>query len=120
MTSWLDWEISDDEGDNPFGKPGDFEFNIEYEFDPGDPGYMYDSNGDGYPGYQAHVTLVDAVCKKIHIVDQEKRTPNPEEAKELIRWFWTVLDKKPQIRDQLEERGLEQMTLEPDYDDRDD
>ena len=40
MTSWLDWGISDEEGTNPLGKPGDFEFAIAYDFDPGDPGYL--------------------------------------------------------------------------------
>ena len=65
MTSWLDWGISDEEGTNPLGKPGDFEFAIAYDFDPGDPGYLYDKNGDGCPGYPATVTLTDSTCKSL-------------------------------------------------------
>lgn len=120
MTSWIDWEINDDEGINPLGRPGDFEFNVEYEFDPGDSGYMYDANGDGYPGYPAGVELTNAVCTRVHVEDEQKRAPTPEEAKELANWFWTVLDKKPGIRDQIETHGLEQMSFEPECDDRDD
>lgn len=118
MTSWLNWELNDDEGTNPFGSPGDFEFNVEYEFDPGDPGYMYDANGDGYPGYPAGVDLTNAVCTQVQVANEQKRVPTTEEAKKLVEWFWTVLDKKPQIRDQIETHGLEQMSFEPECDDR--
>jgi hypothetical protein len=116
MTSWLRWELNDDDGDNPTGAPGDFEFEVEYDFDPGDPGYQYDSNGDGYPGHAANVTLGNVVCKKMRI-DNIYREPTLEEKQQLSAWFWTVLDKKPKIRDQIETLGLEQMSFEPDCDD---
>lgn len=117
MTSWLNWELNDEEGTNPLGQPGDFEFNVEYEFDPGDPGYAYDSNGDGYPGYGPSVTLTNSVCKTVCVGAEKKRPPTAEEAAELANWFWTVLDSKPEIRDQMETRGLEQMAFEPECDD---
>ena len=120
MTSWLDWEISDEDGDNPLGQPADFEFNVEYDFDPGARGNEYDSYSDGYSGHQANVTLTNAVCKKLRVGDQKQRTPTPDELVALSGWFWFVLDKHPEIRDQIEERGLEQMSIEPDYDDLDD
>lgn len=117
MTSWIDWEINDDEGTNPLGRPGCFSFNVEYEFDPGDPGYMYDANGDGYPGYPPGVDLVSAMCTQVHVDGEHKRTPNPTETEELAIWFWTVLDKKSEIRDQIETHGLEQMSFEAECDD---
>ena len=120
MTSWISWEISDNDGTNPLEKPGDFEFRIAYDFDPGDRGCMYDSNGDGYPGYEASVTLTDAVCETVSVVDEKKRPPTHEEAKALADWFWTELDRHPEIRDQIQTSGLEQMSFEPDCDDLDD
>ena len=117
MTSWIDWELNDDEATNPLGQAGDFTFNVEYEFDPGDPGYMYDANGDGYPGYAACVDLTGAVCTQVHIDAEQKRAPTPEEAERLANWFWTVLDKNPKIRDQIETQGLEQMSFEAECDD---
>ncbi|NDC55286.1 MAG: hypothetical protein EBZ69_00365 [Alphaproteobacteria bacterium] len=117
MPSWLNWEISDDEGTNPLGQPGEFEFNVEYDFDPGDPGYMYDRNGDGYPGYPPTVTITGAVCKSVCVGEEKERQPTKEEETALSEWFWVVLDKRPEIRDQMEEHGREQMTFEPDCDD---
>jgi len=118
VTSWMDWEISDDEGSNPFGVPGEFEFNVEYDFDPGDPGCQYDSNGDGYPPYPPNVTLSHAVCKRMTLENLGQKVPTQEEVAKLTDWFWTVLDKRPGIRDQMEEFGVEQMAFEPDDDGR--
>lgn len=116
MTSWMRWELNDTDGNNPTGAPGDFEFEIEYDFDPGDPGYQYNNNGDGYPGHGANVTLCHAVCKRIYTGDT-KRNPSPEEKEQLSAWFWDVLDKNSQIRHQIETLGFEQMSFEPDWDD---
>jgi hypothetical protein len=114
MTSWINLEISDNDGTNPLEKPGDFEFRIEYDFEPGDPGCMYDSNGDGYPGHDASVTLTDAICEALQCVgDEKKRAPTHEEAKALADWFWTELDRHPEIADQIQTFGLEQMSFEP-------
>jgi len=114
MTSWINWEISDNDGTNPLEKPGDFEFRIEYDFEPGDPGCMYDSNGDGYPGHDASVTLTNAICEALQCVgDENKRAPTHEEAKALADWFWTELDRHPEIADQIQTFGLEQMSFEP-------
>jgi len=114
MTSWINWEISDNDGTNPLEKPGDFEFRIEYDFEPGDPGCMYDSNGDGYPGHDASVTLTNAICEALQCVgDEKKRAPTHEEAKALADWFWTELDRHPEIADQIQTFGLEQMSFEP-------
>lgn len=116
MTSWLRWEINDDDGENPTGAPGDFEFEVEYDFDPGDPGYQYDNNGDGYPGHAASVTLFNAVCKKIRTATTQCEL-SVKEKEQLAAWFWEVLDKNPEIRHQIETLGLEQMSFEHDWDD---
>lgn len=121
MTSWLNWELEDEDGDNPVLSAGAFEFTIEYDFEPPDPGYMYDSNGDGYPGHDASITITNAVCKNLReTIGGTWRVPSPEEAVALSDWFWTVLDKQPKIRHEIEQSGIEQMMLEPDYDDVDD
>jgi hypothetical protein len=120
MTSWLDWDISDNDGTNPLGQPADFEFRIEYDYDPGDPGYMYDSNGDGYPASNPAITLTSATCATVCVENEQKRVPTQDEARAIADWFWTELDRRPEIRDQIRTFGFEQMELEPDWDDLDD
>lgn len=108
MTSWMNWELADDVGENPIGVPAEFEFSIEYDFDPGD---TYTCNKNKYPDYPATVTLTKATCKKICAEYGQPRLPTQNEIDDLTQWFWSVLDKNQEIRDQIETFGLEQMSF---------
>jgi predicted Abi (CAAX) family protease len=60
------------------------------------------------------VTLTDAICEALQCIgDEKKRAPTHEEAKALADWFWTELDRHPEIADQIQTFGLEQMSFEP-------
>ena len=93
MTNWVQWDIDDEYGENPLGKPGEFAFNVEFEYDPGDPGYAYDHNGDGYPEYLPSATVSGAECKQIKLTDLPVRVPTKEEIKLLEDWFLSLLNK---------------------------
>ena len=118
MSSWLDWTIEDDYGDNPTSRAGVFEFQIWYEIDPGDPGIMYTRNGDGYPGYAASATFVDATCVEVCFNDENtRRPPTPEENSALSEWCLSYLDAHPKECGAVCERAFEYSYIEPDYDD---
>jgi len=120
MTNWIPWDIDDDDGENPLGKPGTFEFNVEFDYDPGDPGCRYDYNGDGYPSHDAHAIVTGAECKTIKLEDLPQRPPTENEIKLLEDWFLSMLSKDNRLRRQIESCGLDQMCVEPDEDDWDD
>lgn len=120
MTNWIPWDIDDEHGENPLGQPGEFAFNVEFDYDPGDPGYDYDYNGDGYPGHAPSATVSGAECKEIKLADLPVRSPTAEEIKLLEDWFLSMLDTDKKLRRQIEACGLDQMCIEPDYDDWDD
>jgi hypothetical protein len=120
MTVWVSWEIEDEDGENPLEKPGEFDFNVELDYDPGDPGYQYDRNGDGYPGYPPKAVIVDAKCLAVRLEKLPSRAPTVEETKMLAEWFLSILNDNKKLCRQIEECGLDQMCVEQDYDDWDD
>lgn len=120
MTNWIQWAIDDEDGENPLGKPGEFEFNVAFDYDPGDPGYMYDANGDGYPGHPPNATITGAECIVIRLEELPQRPPTEKENKMLEDWFLNVLDHDKKLCQQIEACGLDQMCVEPDCDDWDD
>ena len=122
MTNWIQWEIDDSEGENPFGVPGEFEFNVAFDYDPGEPAIMYTPNGDGEPGYPPHTSITGAQCKlfKLDGLHTQPQPPTHEEDAMICDWFMSLLDNDTKLKRQIEECGLDQMYVEPDYDDRDD
>lgn len=119
MTNWIQWEIDDENGENPLGTPGEFEFNVAFDYDPGDPGYEYDANGDGYPGHPPNATITGATCTTVKLETLPQRTPTTNEIPLLEDWFLSVIDHDRKLRQQIEACGLDQMCVEPDYDDWD-
>ena len=120
MTNWIPWDIEDWDGKNPLGKPGQFAFNVAFDYDPGDPGYLYDRNGDGYPGHSPSAAITGADCTEVQLEELPARAPAKEELEPLENWFLSVLSDNPKLRRQIEMCGLDQMCVEPDYDDCDD
>lgn len=122
MTNWIQWEIDDPDGENPLGVPGEFEFEVEFDYDPGEPTILYTPNGDGSPGYPPHASVAAARCKslKLNDADEQMRVPTREENESISAWFMAVLDSDQKLKRQIEACGLDLMCLEPDYDDLDD
>ena len=113
MTS-VTWTIDDENGTNPTGKPGVIEFDVMFEFEPGDPGIMRDSNMDGYPGFPPQAHIDSALCTHLWLDDEDKRKPVREEIAAFSSWFFTWLAQHPNVERALCELGLEANT--PNYD----
>lgn len=122
MTNWIQWEIDDTDGDNPFGVPGEFEFDVEFDYDPGEPTIMYTPNGDGSPGYPPQASVSGAKCTLLRLdgLHTKMQTPTREEDETISGWFMSLLDNDVKLKRQIEACGLDQMYVEPDYDDWDD
>lgn len=118
MTNWIQWEIDDPDGENPFGVPGEFEFEIEFDYDPGEPPIMYTPNGDGSPGYPPSATITGAQCKLIKLdgLHEKMQPPTIEENSSVSNWFMTLLDNDHKLKRQIEACGLDQMCVGSDDD----
>jgi hypothetical protein len=101
--------VEDDKGENPTGVPGSFDFEVEFDITPEDPGYMYDSNGDGYPGYPATAEIVSARCTAVWLEDTALRKPTPEEQTVFTDWFFTWLADRPDVESDMCHAELESM-----------
>jgi hypothetical protein len=118
---YLTWEIEDDEGQNPLGEPGSFEFHLDCDVTPGDPGYLYNHNGDGYPGYAPAVEIVSVTCTRLATdADPSGRKPTEDEQNALSYWFYLWVDTHACDRESIEKQALEYACVAPDYDDVDD
>lgn len=117
MTSWMPWTLTDDDGTNPLGETGAFDFDVEYEFDPGSPEWIASTHNEDYQNCPATVTLTHPRCTYVELATQPRRKPTVEEIEALAEWFWTVLDSNPQICDDMKAFGVEQMSFTPDVDD---
>lgn len=117
MSSWVDWDIEDEHGDNPTGKPGLFEFRIGYHIEPGCAAALYTTNGDGYPGHGPAVVFDGARCESVRLDNEPARTPTADEQNALCDWFQHYLDARPSELKELENRAFEYSYIEPDYDD---
>ena len=113
MTNWIQWDIDDEHGENPLGKPGSFEFNVEFDYDPGEP-------SDTYFAEQPNATITGAECKILQLEAAPKRQPTKDEIKMLEKWFLSLISIDGKLCQQIEQCGLDQMCVEPDYDDWDD
>lgn len=122
MTNWIQWEIDDPDGENPFGVPGEFEFNVEFDYDPGEPTTAYTLESEGSPGYPPQASVTGAQCTlfKLDGLHTDAQPPTQEENESISDWFLTLLDNDQRLKRQIEACGLDQMYIEPDVDDWDD
>lgn len=120
MSSWVDWDIEEEYGENPLGKPGLFEFRVGYYIEPGCRGVMYTPNGDGYPGHAPSFVMEGVDCVGMRLENESARRPTHNEQDSLCEWFQQYLDARPSEMKELENRAFEYSYLEPDYDDLDD
>lgn len=122
MSNWIQWEIDDPDGENPFGVPGYFEFNVEFDYDPGEPTIMRVPGDDFAPDCipQTQVTGARCISFKLEGLHTEMQTPTQEEDKTISAWFLELLDNDQKLKRQIEVCGLDQMYVEPHYDDWDD
>lgn len=120
MTSWIPWDIDDATGNNPIKIPAEFEFNLEFEYDPGELFDNYTPDGDGYPGCPPSVKVIKATCKTIKPVGAPLRVPTAYELDMLEDWFMSQINENNNLGQQIQEYGLEQMCVEPYCDDVDD
>lgn len=120
MNVYLNWQIDDDEGTNPTNTPGWFDFRLECEIEPGDPGYLYNANGDGYPGHGPSVEVVGVTCDRVHLEGEEIRKPTEDEDTSLSYWFLGRIESNVTELEHIKEQAFEYADVEPDYDDIDD
>ena len=120
MTSWIPWDIDDDTGDNPLKIPAEFEFSLEFEYDPGNPAAEYLTLDDDDSGCPPSVRVVGAACKTIKTADALSRVPTAYELDMLEDWFMSRLTTDKNLCQQIQECGLDQMCVEPYFDDVDD
>lgn len=117
MTSWMPWDIYTSDGDNPLKVPAEFEFNLEFEYDPGEPEFgEYGEYNSGQPS----VRVIGAACKTIKVVDSNMRVPTAYELDMLEDWFMSKINDDENLRRQISEYGIDQMCVEPYSDDVDD
>lgn len=117
MTNWIQWEIADDDAENPLGKPGQFEFNVAFDYDPGDPDCVYDASLSERASCSPAAVITGAECTHIKLNAAPERAPTKEETPLLEDWFLAVINTDKKLRQQIEACGLDQMCVEPDYDD---
>ena len=102
-TNTITWTIDDEKGENATGKSAAVGFIISFSVEPGDPGCRYDSNGDGYPGYDASVTINAFKCVGVHFEGEEdNRDPTAAEADMFASWIAPWLESQPHIRERIE------------------
>lgn len=106
MSNWILWTIEDEHGENPLEKPGVFEFNVEFEYDPGEP-YAYFAQ-------QPTATITEATCKVFQLDTHLKQQPSNKERKQLDEWFLSLVATNDKLRQQIEQCGLDQMCVEAD------
>lgn len=100
MSNSINYTFEDEDGINPTGEPLDLEFNLEYNFSPGEPMVMYYPDGSGYPGSPLEIEIYKASCEN-HF---------PEFlCKQLSDWFLKYLDDSPIVRERIEDRICEDM-----------
>jgi hypothetical protein len=111
MTNWISWDIEDSDGENPLGVPGEFEFNVAFDYDPGDVVDQRANLADH--DSPAVATITGAECVAVKLSGEEPRQPTVEETEMLEEWFMSILDVDSHLRRQIETCGLDQLCVEP-------
>jgi hypothetical protein len=107
------WSVEDELGKNPTGFAGEFEFDIDFTYDPGDPGVMYDSNMEGYPGHAPSISPESVICSSVKFEgDDVGRRPTAAEQQMLSKWFWVWLDANPDECRAICDSGMAQLVDE--------
>jgi hypothetical protein len=121
MTNWIQWEIEDENGENPLGIPAEFEFDVEFDYDPGEPTAIGNEYDPGFEGCPPHTEVVGARCREFRpLLEDTTQIPTKEQDNAISAWFMELLHDDVKLKRQIEACGLDQMYVEPDYDDRDD
>jgi hypothetical protein len=105
MTAWVAADINSD-ADNPLGIAAEFSFQVEYEYDPGDPENFV----------APEVAILRATCQTVRPVNERARPPTAHEAHMLADWFLSRARDDDDLRQQIENCGLDQMCVEPQWD----
>jgi hypothetical protein len=105
MTAWVAADINSDT-DNPLGIAAEFAFQVEYEYDPGSPENFV----------APEVAILRATCQTIRPVGGHARAPNAQELNTLEAWFLSRVRDDDDLRQQIENCGLDQMCVEPQWD----
>lgn len=105
MTAWVFIDLAPNT-DNPLGIEAEFTFQVEYDYDPGEPGEFV----------PPEVAILRATCQTVCPVNGLPRPPTRQEANMLEDWFLTRLQDDEDLRQQIENCGLDQMCVEPQSD----
>lgn len=109
MGSRLFWSYRDDDGDNPTGLSGDFEFEIWYEFEDFDPDHA------------PQIEITGIACKSVRLDgEREERRPTGAEEEEFSEWFGAYLDSHREEFKEVQRQAREYAYVAPDPDDLDD
>lgn len=100
MSSCVFWSTDDEDGDNPTGVAGNFEFRIWYEIDYGDEDFLQEPSME--------ITAID--CVEVQFEDEEARSPTAEEDIALSDWLETSLNSN-----NTDIQGIEHMAFEYSY-----
>jgi hypothetical protein len=100
VSSCLFWTAVDEDGTNPVGNAGAFEFRIWYEVDFGDEDFMTEPS--------IEITNVD--CVVVQFDGEDSRTPTVDEDIELSEWLESELNSN--VSDM---KGVEHLAFEYSY-----
>jgi hypothetical protein len=113
VSSCVPWNFADNDGLNPTGVPGDFDFNVWYELEYLPPGQaIYDT-----PDFE----IVGVTCPYVQFDNESRRRrPFAVEHAQLCDWFSSYIDSHPDEYEAIKDQAFEYSFVEPDYDDQTD
>lgn len=100
------WTVEDSSTSNPLGKSGEFEFEVDFIFEPEEQQVRYDSDLGGYPGSPARAIVSAVCCTHVSLTGEEPREPEKVENKKLQQWFFDWLEQHPKEENALCSRAL--------------
>ena len=114
MSSCVPWSFSDDDGFNPTGTPGDFDFNVWYEVEHLSP--------TAATLYAPDFEIIGVTCTRVSFDDEKtkNRRPTDDEQTRLADWFYSYIDSHPDEYEAIKDQAFEYSFVEPDYDDQND
>lgn len=121
MPCHLTWEHEDPDGHNWLGRAGTFEFEIDFEFEPGYAPVFFTNEEETRPS-APKVTFLNTVCLRVHFDDdgETERLPTQEEEAVLERWFEQELANRSELKSTITEHCVNLVNFEADWDDLDD